>query len=309
MRRTAATNASWKQRCESFVDRHLRYILVAPAILLLLGLVAYPLLFNLYISVHDVSLLNMRSLDWPVIGLRNYARTLQDGDNLRAFGRTVAFLVATVSAELVIGMLGALSFNIRFRGKGLLMTLALVPMMITPVAVGMIWRMLLNNQWGIVNYYLGLVGLPQQIWLGTPPTAFTSVVLVEIWWGVSFVILVFLGGLTALPNEPFEAAAIDGASSLQSFRYLTLPLMWPLITVVATIRAIDAFRAFDVIYALTQGGPADATRVFALQIYTTGFQRSQFGLAAAQAMLLFVVVMILSAGLIRGLVHTDRAVA
>jgi multiple sugar transport system permease protein len=273
--------------------------------LLLVALIAYPLAFNTYISLHDVSIVNMRGGDWPAIGLRNYVRTLQDIDNLRAFGRTLVFLVVTVSVQLLLGMMGALVFNIKFRGKGLLMTLALVPMMITPVAVGMIWRMLLNTQWGIVNYYVEAVGLPAQIWLGTPRSAFASVILVEIWWGVSFVILILLGGLTALPTEPFEAAAIDGASSWQAFRYVTLPSMWPLITVIATIRAIDAFRAFDVIYALTQGGPADATRVYALQIYTTGFQRAQFGLASAQAMLLFLVVMVLSGGLIRGLIRND----
>ncbi len=304
-RKLVAASPPFGQRLERIVDRYLPYLLVAPAILLLLGLIAYPLIFNLNLSLRDVSILNIRSGNWDWIGLRNYVRTIQNPDNLNAFGRTVVFLVATVSLELVLGMLAAIVFNINFRGKGFLLTLALVPMMITPVAVGLIWRMLLNAQWGIVNYYLGVVGLPAVVWLGTPTTAFISVVLVEVWWGVSFVILVFVGGLSALPTEPFEAAAIDGASNWQIFRYITLPLMVPLIIVVATIRAIDAFRAFDVIYSLTQGGPADATRVYALQIYQTGFQNANFGLAAAQAMLLFVVVMILSSGLIRGLVRSD----
>jgi len=302
-RHSVVTTMTFGQRLERRIDRWLPYLLVLPATLLLIGLIAYPLIFNMNLSLHDVSILNIRSGDWDMIGLRNYVRTIQNTDNINAFGRTLAFLVATVSLELVLGMAAALVFNAEFRGKGFLMTLALVPMMITPVAVGLIWRMLLNAQWGIVNYYLGAVGLPEVVWLGTPPTAFMSVVLVEVWWGVSFVILVFLGGLSALPTEPFEAAAIDGASSWQAFRYVTLPLMMPLITVVATIRAIDAFRAFDVIYTLTQGGPADATRVFALQIYQTGFQNANFGLAAAQAMLLFVIVMILSSGLIRGFVR------
>jgi multiple sugar transport system permease protein len=280
-------------------------MLVTPAIVTLIGLIAYPLIFNLNLSIHDVTILNIRSGEWDMIGLRNYVRTLQDRDSIDAFGRTLVFLVATVTLEVVLGLLAALIFNTSFRGKGFLMTLALVPMMITPVAVGLIWRMLLNAQWGIVNYYLSAVGLPEVVWLGTPTTAFISVILVEVWWGVSFVILVFLGGLSSLPTEPFEAAAIDGASSWQTFRFVTLPLMWPLILVVVTIRAIDAFRSFDVIYTLTQGGPADATRVFALEIYRTGFQNANFGLAAAKAMLLFVAVMILSSGLLRGLVRSN----
>lgn len=297
---TVVRGSRAEQLTRSF-ERNLHYILIIPAISLLLLLITYPLAFNAYISLHDVSILNIRLGSWPGVGLQNYVRTLQDADNLRAFGRTLVFLVATVSVELGFGMVAALVFNTSFRGKGFLMTLALVPMMVTPVAVGLIWRMLLNTQWGITNYYLHALGLPGQVWLGTPRLAFLSVILVEIWWGISFVILVLLGGLSSLPGEPFEAAAIDGASSWQAFRYVTLPLMARIILVITTIRAIDAFRAFDIIYVLTQGGPADATRVYALQVYTTGFQRAQIGLAAAQAMLLFGVVMVLSSGLIRGL--------
>jgi multiple sugar transport system permease protein len=302
----AAMSHPWPQRVARLFDRHLSIVLVAPAVLLLAALIAYPLAFNAYISLHDVSLLNIRRGGWPAVGLHNYLLAVQERDNIQAFIRTLLFLVGTVGPELVLGMAGALAFNTSFAGKGFLMTLALVPMMVTPVAVGLVWRMLLNAQWGIINYYLRVVGLPPQVWLGTPVVAFLSVTMVEIWWGVSFVILVLLGGLSALPSEPFEAAAIDGASSWQAFRYVTLPLMSRLILVLATIRSIDAFRAFDMIYVLTQGGPADATRVFALQVYTTGFERAQFGLAAAQAMLLFVVVMGLSGGLIRGLASSDQ---
>ncbi len=299
-----AESFSWNQRLERFVDRNLRYILVAPALLLMLALIAYPLVFNVNLSLRDVSILNIRSGDWTFIGLRNYIQTLTNTDNVNAFVRTLIFLVATVSGELVIGIAAALVFNIDFRGKGMLMTLVLVPMMITPVAVGLMWRMLLNNEWGIINYYLTLFHLPAPVWLGDSTTALVSVILVDIWWGVSFVILVLLGGLAALPAEPFEAAAIDGANRWQTFRFLTLPMLSPLLVVVATIRAIDAFREFDIIYTLTQGGPADATRVYALQIYTTGFTNANFGLAAAQAMILFLIVMVLSGGLLRGLAST-----
>src|SRR5581483_12162115 len=144
------------RRLERFVDRNLRYILVAPALLLMLALIAYPLIFNINLSLRDVSILNIRSGDWTFIGLRNYIQTLTNTDNVNAFVRTLVFLIATVSGELVLGIAAALVFNIDFRGKGLLMTLVLVPMMITPVAVGLMWRMLLNNEWGIVNYYLEL---------------------------------------------------------------------------------------------------------------------------------------------------------
>ena len=130
---------------------------------------------------------------------------------------------------------------------------------------------MLNAQWGIVNYLLSLVGIPPQAWLGDTTLVQIAVIGVYVWLDVSFVFLVFLGGLTALPVEPFEAASMDGASALQSFRYITLPLMTPVILVIVITRIIDAFRAFDVIYALTEGGPGDSSRVIALELYQIAF--------------------------------------
>ena len=203
-------------------------------------------------------------------------------------------------------MIAALSLNTKFKGKGIVITLAMMPMIITPVAVGLFWRMMLNTEWGIINYYVQKLGFDSVVWLGTPRNAFITVIFVEIWWGISFVILVLLGGLSNLPIEPFEAAEVDGATAWQKFVYVTLPMMKSVILVIATIRTIDAFRAFDLIYTLTKGGPADATRIFSVQIYYTAFERAEFGLGAAASMFLFVIVMIVSIGLIKELVPNKK---
>lgn len=286
---------------ERWFNRNLKYLLVAPAALLLLSLIIYPLVFNLNMSFYRVTLLNIRD-GWEFVGADHYISLLENPAHWRALNRTFVFLILTVGIQLIVGMIAALAFNVNFRGKNPLMTLALVPMLITPVAVGLFWRMMLNTEWGIVNYYVQKLGFERVVWLGTPTMAFITVILVEIWWGLSFVILVLLGGLSALPVEPFEAAEIDGASGWQQFRYLTLPLLKPVILVITTIRAIDAFRAFDLIFTLTKGGPADATRVYSIHIYYEAFERTLFGQGAASSMFLFGLVLLLSSGLIRGLV-------
>jgi multiple sugar transport system permease protein len=292
-------------RLSRFIDRKLPTLMILPAVIILLGTVLYPFIFNINLSLHQVSLSNFRLGNWPAVGLNNFLTILNDPFSQAAFVRTLLFALASVTLQVTLGLIGALAFNVSFRGKGLLMTLALVPMMITPVAVGLSWRMLLNTEWGIINYLLNVVGIASVPWLSHPTWAFVSIVIVQLWWGVSFIILLMLGGLSSLSPEPYEAAAIDGASPWQSFRFITLPLMQPVIIVAATIRIIDAFREFDVIYTLTGGGPAGATRVFALQLYYTAFERGSYGLAAAQAIILVGIILLFTTGLMRSLLNKN----
>lgn len=297
-------NPSKKKSFLEYLDRKIHLIMVAPAILILFGLVIYPFIFNINISVHDASIFNIRSGDFNFLGLKNYIDTVKDPFVQKAFIRTVYFAAITVVLQLIIGMIAALAFNHGFKGKNLLMPLALAPMMITPVAVGLFWRILLNSQWGVINYLLSVFGFQPQFWLSDPKLAFFSIIVVQVWWGVSFVFLIILGGLSALPKEPYESAYIDGASRLQAFWYITLPLLKPVLTVIATIRIIDALREFDIIYMLTGGGPGDSTRVFTLELFVTAFERGQYGMAAAQAMILLVIILVLTSGLVRALSQT-----
>ncbi len=288
-------------RALAFVDRHIGAAMVAPALIVLVGLVAYPLLFNIYIAFHGVSLLNIRGAVWEYVGTLNFERIIEDPFNHSALIRTAIFAGASVSLQLILGLAGALAFNIKFPGKPIFLVLCLIPMMVTPVVVGIAWRMLLNYDWGIINYMIGWIGIGRQPWLADTTLSMVAIIVVQVWWGVSFVMLILLGGLSALPREPFEAAAIDGASGLQVFRYVTLPLMAPVIIVVATIRTIDALREFDLIYTLTGGGPGGSTRVFALELYYTAYERGDFGMSSAQAILLVMLIMVFTVRLVRRL--------
>jgi multiple sugar transport system permease protein len=293
-------------RISDFIDRKIHLVMVAPAVLILGGLILYPFLFNLNLSVHNASIFNIRSGDFEFVGLKNYIDTFKDPFVQKSLLRTFYFSATTVILQLVLGMIAALAFHTDFRGKGILMPLALAPMMITPVAVGLFWRMLLNSKWGLINYLLSLINIPPQSWLADQRLAFFAIIIVQVWWGVSFVFLILLGGLSALPKEPYESAVIDGATSLQTFRYITLPLLKPVIMVVATIRIIDALREFDIIYTLTGGGPGDSTRVFTLELFQIAFERGNYGMAAAQAIILLCIILILTFGLVRALSQTGN---
>jgi len=289
------------QRLFSWFDDRIHIVFIIPAMAVLLGLVVYPLFFNVNLSLHKVNMLNFTSSNWKFVGLDNFIKTLGDKTVTDALVRTFVFMLGTVSGQLVLGMIGALTLNTALKGRGLLTVVVLIPMMMTPVAVGLFWRMLLNNQWGIINYFLSLFGIDAIPWLSQSTFAFISVCMVQIWWGVSFVMLVLLGGLSALPPEPFEAAQVDGAGRWRSFTLITLPSLSPVISIVVMLRAIDAFREFDIIYTLTQGGPGVSTRVFSLQLYLTSFESQDFSTGAAQALILTTITLLLASRLIRSM--------
>jgi multiple sugar transport system permease protein len=290
------------ERIFLWADRHSKYIFVAPAIVLLIALIAFPLFYLFDLSLRDVSILNIRSGEAPYVGLGNYADvTVGSASMGPALLRTMIFAGWAVSIQLLFGLGLALVFNRQFVGKNLIMTLILVPILMTPVVIGIFWQLLLNAEWGLVNELISFLGISPQVWLGNPTLAMVSVIGVEIWWGTPFVTLILLGGLSALPQDPYEAAAIDGASAWQSFQFITLPLLAPILMIAALIRTIDAFRAFDIIYVLTGGGPGTATRVFALEIFETAFQRSVYGTASTQAVVLMLVILVFTALLLRRL--------
>ncbi|NLA96703.1 MAG: sugar ABC transporter permease, partial [Spirochaetales bacterium] len=233
------------QRLFSWFDDRIHIVFIIPAMAVLLGLVVYPLFFNVNLSLHKVNMLNFTSSNWKFVGLDNFIKTLGDKTVTDALVRTFVFMLVTVSGQLVLGMIGALTLNTALKGRGLLTVVVLIPMMMTPVAVGLFWRMLLNNQWGIINYFLSLFGIDAIPWLSQSTFAFISVCMVQIWWGVSFVMLVLLGGLSALPSEPFEAAQDDGEGRWRSFTLIRLPSRRPVISIVIMLRAIDAFPEFE----------------------------------------------------------------
>jgi multiple sugar transport system permease protein len=210
---------------------------------------------------------------------------------------TFTFVISAIAIEFSLGMGLALLLNRHLRGKGFIRSMILLPMMCTNVVIGLTWRLLFNYQFGIINFYLTQLHLSPVNWLSEPNLAMISVIIVDVWNTTSFVALLLLAGLQSLPEEPFEAARIDGASSLQTFGYITLPLLRPSILVALLWRMIDTFRIFDVVWLLTAGGPAHATETVSIYIYNYGFKSFDLGYASA-ASYVMIIIMLVVAGLL-----------
>jgi multiple sugar transport system permease protein len=203
--------------------------------------------------------------------------------------------VLSVVLPLVFGTLAAVVFHQKFPLRGFLRGIFIMPMMATPVAIALVWTMMFHPQLGVLNYLLSLVGIPPQLWVFDPGTVIPSLVLVETWQWTPLVMLIVLGGLAAIPTEPYESALIDGASFWQMFRYITLPLITPFLFIAAMIRMIDAVKSFDIIFAITQGGPGSASETVNLYLYSVAFVYYDIGYGSAIALVFFVIIVMLAA--------------
>src|ERR1700726_2295568 len=213
------------------------YVLfVLPAMAIIAAVIIFPWFFTLFMSVHDWKITQSRSF----VGLENYAQLFGDERFQSALLRTLYYTLLAVLAPLVLGTLAALVFNRKFPLRGFLRGVFILPMMATPVAVALVWTMMFHPQLGVLNYLLGLVGIPPSLWVFDQATVIPSLVLVETWQWTPLVMLIVLGGLASLPTEPYESALIDGATPWQMFRRITFPLVLPFIMVATIIRTIDA---------------------------------------------------------------------
>jgi len=205
-------------------------------------------------------------------------------------------LIVVVGIEFLLGFALALLLNRDFRGKRVLVSLAVVPMMIAPVAVGLMWRVALNYELGIVTYLIRSVGIPlKEALLGTSATALPTLMVIDIWQWTPFIFLIMLAGLHGLPKEPYEAAQVDGASKWQIFRMLTLPLLKPLIVIALLLRVIDAFKTFDQVYILTGGGPGNVTDLVCMFAYRINFKVYNLGYGASVVLVIFLMILIVTA--------------
>jgi multiple sugar transport system permease protein len=281
----------------SIRDRRFGWAMTAPGLVVLMLIVLFPLFFAIFTSGFDYTLLH-RSYD-HFIGLDNYREALSQNYFGESLWVTLKFVVCVVLLEFLIGFTVALMLNAVTRFKDIYYLILLMPLMINPVVVALVWRMLLHPDLGIVNYLLSLIGIPAVNWLGSPAIAFWTVVLVDIWHQVSFMIILLLAGLSALPREPYEAARMDGASTLQAFFHVTLPLMRPVIVVTLLIRLIFAVKTFDLIFIMTRGGPGTSTDLISYFIYRSAFFGLDIGQASAISVVLLVIVLGLTAYLYR----------
>ncbi|WP_448952311.1 carbohydrate ABC transporter permease [Labrys neptuniae] len=263
---------------------------ILPALVLVAAVIVFPWLFTLWMSTNA----------WQVgsaphfVGLDNYLRLAGDGRFWEAMGHTLSYTALSVLAPLILGTLAALVFDSKMPIRGVLRGIFVMPMMATPVAVALVWTMMFHPQLGVLNYLLSLLGIPAQAWIFEQGTVIPSLVLVETWQWTPLVMLIVLGGLASMPREPFESAQIDGANGWQKFRYITLPMILPFMMIAVIIRSIDAVKSFDIIYAMTQGGPGTASETINLYLYNVAFAYYDLGYGSAIAVVFFVIIVVMS---------------
>lgn len=273
----------------------LRHKLVLPLALLLSAVMLYPLGFSAWISVHDYRLTRLNDVQWR--GADNFLFIATDPAFLNAMGNTLIFVLGAVTLELTLGLgLAMLVQKLRLF-RSFARAILLAPMFITPIAVGLMFRFMLNSELGVISHYLDQIGISID-WFGTRLALF-SIILIDVWQWTPFMLLMFLAGLESLPKAPFEAARVDGAGPWLTFRYVTLPMLRRVIVVALIIRALDAFKVFEYVFAITRGGPGDATDTIMFFIYKTGFRFFRMGEAAAAAFVLILVTMFLVIALVR----------
>lgn len=275
-----------------WIDRHLGLLLLSPAVIALSIMLVFPIGYTLYYSFHTW----FASSTTPpqFVGIKNYVEMWEDVRFVNAILRTLYYAGLAVVGEVILGVGIALLLNKPFAGRGLARTLFLLPMVATPVAIALVWVLMYEPLVGILNYLLSLFHLPTSLWAYDRRTVIQSLVLVDIWHWTPLVMLIVLAGLSTLPTEPYDAARIDGASSIQVFRYITLPLLRPYIVVAALFRGIDALKTFDTIFVITRGGPAFASETLNLYIYSSVFDYLHIGYSSAMLVVFFLIVLGLS---------------
>jgi multiple sugar transport system permease protein len=282
-----------KPRGRNYARRY--WLFAVPAALVVLAVIVFPWIFTLFMSVHDWKVTG----DTPFVGLANYVKMFADDRFQWSVVRTLYFTAASVIAPMVLGVWAAVCFSSRFKLQGLARTVFVLPMMATPVAISLVWTMMFHPQLGVLNYLLSLVGLPPSAWVYDSTTVIPTLVMVETWQWTPLVMLIVLGGIASLPQDPYEAARLDGASAWQMFRHITLPLVWPFIVVASVIRVIDALKTFDTIYVITLGGPGTSSETLNILLYQTAFAYYDLGYASAMVVIFFILIMLVSLVLLR----------
>ena len=282
-------------------SRRLKWAMITPAVLAILALIAFPILYTVNLSFTDTSG-SAASGPAPYIGLDNYGEAISDTSRFwPAVWRTLLFTGGALSVEIVLGTAIALLLRRRFRGSGLIRTIMMVPLVTSPVAVAAVWLLIMDPNLGIVNRALGWLGIPPQGWLTDPSQAFGTLIMIDVWQWTPLVILIMLAGMAGLPEEPEEAALVDGASAWQRTRYVTLPLLRSTIVIAAVLRGIDALKTFDLIYATKGqgGGSSNEAETLNVYIYGLSFDYLEIGLASAILVIFFLLVLASALGLVR----------
>jgi len=273
------------------------YMFMAPAAAILAVALIWPLLYSVWLSFHEWKL-GMPIDAAEFNGLENYRILLSDPDTIVSLQVTLIFAAAVVILEVVLGVSLALMLDRSIRGMSALRTVFIMPMMIAPIVVGLMWRYLYDQQFGPLAQLFRAFGYDSPQWLTSPSMALPSVIIADVWQWTPFIFILALAALQGLPRSVIEAARVDGASAWQTVFQVKLPLILPVIIVAALLRLIDAFKVLEVIYIMTGGGPGLATEIMSMRIYKTAFEFQQLGRASALSNLLLLVVAIISAALV-----------
>jgi multiple sugar transport system permease protein len=272
--------------------RRFALLTVAPATIILIALSIFPLVYSLRLSFTDEALLSVQPTHF--IGLTNYWNLLHDSLFWSSLWVTLAFAASVVTLQLGVGLALALALRRLPRYQQLTVTLLLIPSIISPSVASFQWRQLFDFNGGVLNYFLGLIGIAPQTWTASPTAALPSLLLVDFWEWTPFMVLLLFAGLSALPESVFEAARIDGSSSVQILIYQTLPLLRRVIAIAVILRLIAAFKIFDIIYALTAGGPGTSTESLNYYIYVQGFRYFTMGYSAALSFVTLILIVVLA---------------
>ena len=284
-------------------DRRFGYIVAAPSVLIVILIILFPISFAIVSSFFDYTLINKSFNNF--IGIENYINAMKNERLFNSIVVTFFFVVLVVFFEFLLGFFIALLLNSIERFKSIYYFILLLPLLINPIVVGLIWRMFLHPQLGILNYLLSFLGIDPVNWLGDPQMAFVTIIFVDIWHQVSFMIILLLAGLSAIPKEPYEAARSDGANIIDCFLHITLPYMRPVIIVTILIRLIFAIKTYDLIYIMTKGGPGDATDLISYYIYRSAFISLNLGEAAAMSSILLAIIILLTLPLFKYMNRSD----
>jgi multiple sugar transport system permease protein len=278
-------------------DRFLKWLFLLPSVLILMFLSLYPFLQGIWMSLHQ----------WPLgggtrqfVGAANYGALLGSDRFLGALWNTVVFTGVSVTLELILGTgLALYLFSLSKRWRPVFRTIFIVPMVVTPIATGLMWRLMLNGRIGVVNYLLYLAGLPIPEWTSSPLMAMATVIMIDVWQWTPLVIMIVFAGLLSIPEPLYEAARVDGAPRWAVFRHVTLPGIKYMLAIAVVFRLMRSFRSFDIIWLVTQGGPGTATEILNVYLYRVAFVFLRGGEAAALGLILLVVTIATTMGILR----------
>lgn len=285
----ARRRKSFRQRFTSRSNERVGYLFILPSFIHLFVFLFIPILFSLYLSFRDWNGPNLQNA--PFIGLENYRFLMDDWSFWNAMRNTAYYTLVSVPLGMAASLLVAVVMNQKLKGVNIFRTLFFMPVISSWVAVSIIWITLLDPQVGILNYVLGLVGIDPINWLGDARWAMPALIIIAIWKGLGFSMVIWLAGLQAIPTELQEAAAIDGAGPVRSFFQVTLPLLAPTTFFLLITGVIGSFQVFAPMFVITQGGPLDSTNVVVYEIYNRAFRDFRMGYASAQSWVLFAIIM------------------